>query len=74
MNNLAKIKLTQTYKNPLVGFLEVEYSFPKDPNACLYSFQAKFDDTLLIGKVKEKEEAKQEYQEALKQGRQVAYG
>ena len=54
-DNLAKVQLTQTYLNPLQNFLEVEYSFPMEPNACLYKFHAKFGDTLLVGRIKEKE-------------------
>lgn len=74
VNGLAKVSLTQTYFNPLDCFLELQYSFPIDPKACLYSFQAKFDDQLLVGRVKEKEEAKKEYKDALQSGQQVAYG
>lgn len=28
LNNLARVRLTQTYVNPLSQLLEVEYSFP----------------------------------------------
>jgi hypothetical protein len=45
-----------------------------EPNACLYSFHAKFDNTLLVDCIKEKEEAKKYYKEALQMGKQVAYG
>lgn len=55
IDNIAKVQLTQTYRNPLACFLEVEYSFPLEPNACLTKFHAKFGDSLLVGRINEKE-------------------
>ena len=52
----------------------MEYSFPIAPNACVYKFTAQFAKTRIEGIVKEKEEAKKEYQEAVKQGKKAAYG
>ena len=52
----------------------MEYSFPINPEACVYKFTAQFGKTRIEGVVKEKEEAKKEYEEAVKEGRKAAYG
>jgi hypothetical protein len=48
--------------------------FPVDPSACITSFKATFGESEIIGVVKEKEEAKQDYEKGLREGREVAYG
>ena len=52
----------------------MEYSFPINPEACVYKFIAQFGKTRIEGVVKEKEEAKKEYEEAVKEGKKAAYG
>lgn len=74
MNSIANVTLTQNYYNPTSQFLEIEYSFPVNPEACIYRFVAQFAQTRMEGIVKEKEEARQEYQQAVREGRKAAYG
>ena len=74
VGGLAQLSLRQEYENPSPHFLEFEYFFPIEPNACVTSFKATFADQEIVGIVKEKEEAKAEYQAAKEQGRQVAFG
>jgi hypothetical protein len=52
----------------------MKYSFPVDPQACVYRFTAEFGKTRIEGVVKEKEEARKEYAEAVQQGKKAAYG
>jgi Ca-activated chloride channel family protein len=59
---VARVELTQRYRNITKVFLEAEYFFPVRTNACFTSFSAEFDGKLVRGVVKEKEEARQEYQ------------
>lgn len=73
-NAITNVNLTQHYLNPSEKFLEMEYHFPIAPNACVYRFTAQFGSTRIEGVVKEKEEAKKEYNEAVKQGKKAAYG
>lgn len=54
VNSLIKITLAQKYYNPSNKYLEVEYSFPINPNSCIYQFSAEFDDVKIEGIVKEK--------------------
>lgn len=42
-DNLASVRMVQDYTNPLDEPLELEYSFPVNPNICLYRFSAKFN-------------------------------
>ena len=54
--------------------LEVYYKFPISPNVCLHRFTATFANKRMYGKVKEKEAAKQEYTQAINEGKKAAYG
>jgi len=74
VNAVANVSLTQVYVNPTDSFLEVSYSFPINPNACVYRFAAEFGKTRVEGTVKEKEEAQREYKEAVSQGKRAAIG
>ena len=74
VNSMVNVSLTQSYYNPTDQFLEVEYSFPINPNACVYRFVADFGSNRIQGIVKEKEVAKKEYQQAVKEGKKAAYG
>ena len=66
ISRLLILSFVQNYHNPTEKFLEMEYSFPINPSACIYTFTAEFGKTRIEGVVKEKEEAKKEYQEAVK--------
>ena len=68
-NSIANITLSQHYHNPTHQFLEMEYNFPVNPKACIYKFTATFGKTIIEGVVKEKEEAKREYEQALEEGK-----
>jgi Ca-activated chloride channel family protein len=56
------VELTQRYHNFSKTFLEAEYFFPVLTNACFTNFSAEFDGKIVRGVVKEKVEARQEYQ------------
>jgi len=65
------VSLEQTFQNddPTAVALEVIYRFPLDAQAILTSFSVqKKDNTIIHGKVAEKEEAKVTYDEALANG------
>jgi len=54
VNAMVNVTLTQVYINPTDKFLEMEYSFPINPNACVYRFVAEFGNSRIEGIVKEK--------------------
>jgi hypothetical protein len=55
VNAIVSVALVQTYQNPTEKFLELEYSFPINPSACVYRFSAEFGKVRVEGVVKEKE-------------------
>ena len=55
-------------------FLSVNYSLPINPDSSIYKFVAEFANTKIEGVVKEKEEAKQEFEKAKSEGRQAVIG
>ena len=52
----------------------MQYNFPLNSEVCIYRFTASFGKIKIEGVVKEKEEAKKEYSEAVREGRKTAYG
>jgi len=63
-------ELVQDYYSTAQVYRNVEYIFPLPPSAAVSSFKAVINETKVIkGVVKEREEAKQEFQEAVAQGK-----
>lgn len=73
-NSLARVVLEQVYTNPTEKYLELEYCAPIQPKVCVYKFKAVFGEMEIEGVVKEKEEAKYEYEQAVKEGKKAAFG
>jgi len=73
IHNTARVFYTQVYYNEANLLLESDFFFPISPDACFDSFEAKFNNTTIKGVIKKKEEAKEEYKEAIAQGRTAAY-
>ena len=65
INSIANVSLDQKYY-PTDQFLEVEYNFPVNPDACIYRLVAQFGKIRVEGVVREKEEARTEYKTAIK--------
>lgn len=74
VNSLVHLTLEQEYENPSSRFLTVRYSVPIRPDSSLYRFEARFGNVVVEGIVKEKEQARQEYEQAKSEGRPVALG
>ena len=73
IHNVAKVSYTQVYHNSSQALLETEFFFPISPDACFDSFEAKFNNTVVKGVIKEKQKAKEEYKEALDKKEVAAY-
>jgi Ca-activated chloride channel family protein len=74
VNSLVHLTLEQEYENPSSRFLTVRYSVPIRPDSSLYRFEARFGNVVVEGIVKEKEQARKEYEQAKSEGRPVALG
>ncbi|XP_023580605.1 protein mono-ADP-ribosyltransferase PARP4 isoform X3 [Trichechus manatus latirostris] len=65
---VAQVIVFQTYTNQSHVPIEAKYIFPLDDKAAVCGFEAFINGKHIVGEVKEKEEAHQEYQEAISQG------
>ncbi|ODH27543.1 hypothetical protein ACO22_04177 [Paracoccidioides brasiliensis] len=69
----SRTTLTQTFINPTPGELkDVKYTFPLVDGVSVVEFTCEIGNRVIRGIVKEREEAKAEYQEALKKGQTAA--
>ncbi|EAR91785.1 type A von willebrand factor domain protein (macronuclear) [Tetrahymena thermophila SB210] len=74
INNIMKTALTQTFVSGSDNeYSETIYYFPIQEGICLESFEAKFNEKTIKGIIKEKSQAKSEYQENKQQGNFVSY-
>jgi len=73
VNTISRVKYTQNYFNDSDKIIETEFFFPISSDACFDAFEATFNDTTIRGVIKRKEQAKEEYKEALAQGKTAAY-
>lgn len=65
-------RLTQTFVNPLAGFLEATYIFPLPENGAVHGMCVVTESEVIWGEIKEKEEAQAIYDSAKAQGRTTA--
>ncbi|XP_051051583.1 protein mono-ADP-ribosyltransferase PARP4 [Phodopus roborovskii] len=65
---VAQVIVFQTYTNQSQVPIEAKYIFPLDDKAAVCGFEAFINGKHIVGEIKEKEEAKQEYREAISQG------
>jgi len=69
---LARVRVTQVFKNPLSSRLEASYVFPMPENCAVDAYSFQIGERVVIGEVKEKEEARKVYQQARDEGRKAA--
>jgi len=72
VNLVAEVQVVQFYVNPTRNLIDTKYTFPLDESAAVCGFEAELDDKLLIGEVREKEEARAEYNAAISRGETAA--
>jgi Ca-activated chloride channel homolog len=64
----ARISVTQRYVNRESTPVEAVYVFPLDEGAAVCGFEAIVDDTVVVGEVREREEAFRMYDDAMERG------
>ncbi len=67
-NLCARVTVTQRYVNREAAPIEAVYVFPLDDASAVCGFEAIVDGTLVVGEVKERDEAFKVYDEAMEQG------
>ncbi|XP_006915899.1 poly [ADP-ribose] polymerase 4 [Pteropus alecto] len=65
---VAQVIVFQTYTNQSHVPIEAKYVFPLDDKAAVCGFEAFINGKHIVGEIKEKEAAHQEYREAISQG------
>ena len=68
----AELTVEQTFSNPNEDFIEAIYSFPLHQEAAVDQMWMRVGDRVIEGRVYEKEEAKELYEEAKEEGRTTA--
>ncbi|XP_052047314.1 protein mono-ADP-ribosyltransferase PARP4 isoform X2 [Apodemus sylvaticus] len=65
---VAQVIVFQTYTNQSLVPIEAKYIFPLDDKAAVCGFEAFINGKHIVGEIKEKEEARQKYREAVSHG------
>ena len=69
--NVARVTVTQAFRNTGKDWMEASYLYPLPDNGTVDSLKMVVGDRIFIGKIKAREEARQIYQKALEEGRQA---
>jgi hypothetical protein len=63
-----QVTIKQRYENKESDPVEAQYDFPLDSRACVTQFWAEIDGKTIMGSIKEKEKAKEIYDDAIASG------
>lgn len=69
---IADVEITQVYKNTGKNTLEAIYTFPASINAAVYSMEMFIGKRKIVATIKEKQKARQEYEEAKENGNRAS--
>jgi Ca-activated chloride channel family protein len=69
---IADVTVTQQYKNEGSRPLEARYVFPGSTRAAVYGMNVRLGERLLTAKIREKQQARIEYEDAKREGRTAA--
>ncbi|HYJ90202.1 MAG TPA: VIT and VWA domain-containing protein, partial [Pyrinomonadaceae bacterium] len=69
---IADVHVTQTYRNEGTRPINATYVFPASTRAAVYAMQMKIGDEIIVAKIKEREQAKQEFEKAKKEGKSAS--
>ena len=67
--NISRVEVTQTFQNPYDKTLEAIYVFPLPDQAAVDDMEIKIGDRVIKGDIKKREEAKEIYDRARREGR-----
>ena len=69
---IADVKVVQTYANEGSRPINARYVFPASTRAAVYAMRMRIGDDLIVAKIKEREQAKQEFDTAQKEGKSAS--
>ena len=68
---IAQVSVIQEYVNQESNPIEVHYSYPVEESAAIVGFEAVIDGHEIVAEVKEKEKAKEDYDQAMRVSKNV---
>ncbi|HEY9680229.1 MAG TPA: VIT domain-containing protein [Oculatellaceae cyanobacterium] len=71
-DRLAHVTVTETFSNPYKEHLEAVYIFPLSGGCAVSSFEMRVGDRVIEGKVDERSQARQQYSQAIAEGKRAA--
>lgn len=69
---IADVKVLQTYRNEGVRPINASYVFPASTRAAVYAMRMRIGDQVVVAKIKEREQAKQEFDQAKQEGKSAS--
>jgi Ca-activated chloride channel homolog len=69
---IADVKVTQTYRNEGSRPINARYVFPASTRAAVYAMRMRIGDQVIVAKIKEREQAKQEFEQAKQEGKSAS--
>jgi len=69
---IADVKVLQTYRNEGARPINARYVFPASTRAAVYAMRMRIGDQVIVAKIKKRETAKQEYDEARQAGKSAS--
>lgn len=68
----ARARVTQRFQNTSLEYLQATYVFPLPTDAAVDSLQMRIGERLIVGEIREKQQARRDYEQARKLGKQAA--
>ena len=69
---IADVKVIQTYRNEGPRPINASYVFPASTRAAVYAMRMQIGNEVIVAKIKEKEQAKQEFEQAKQEGKSAS--
>jgi Ca-activated chloride channel family protein len=69
---IADVKVLQTYRNEGARPINASYVFPASTRAAVYAMRMRIGDQVVVAKIKEREQAKHEFDQAREQGKSAS--
>jgi len=69
---IADVKVVQTYRNEGTRPINATYMFPASTRAAVYGMRMRIGDDLIVAKIKEREKARTDFEEAKKEGKSAS--
>ncbi|MBO0799384.1 MAG: VWA domain-containing protein, partial [Blastocatellia bacterium] len=69
---IADVQVMQTYKNEGSRAINARYVFPASTRAAVYAMRMRIGDQVIAAKIKEREQAKQEFDKAKQEGKSAS--